>query len=317
MEEAAELQEEEIETLEAIYGEELQVGGNPGSREVTLTLVPGEGGEGAPARLALALWLPATYPLEAPPQFGLSGGLAAALDEEHIATSLAEQWSEAEESGVIWTWAEWLREFVQPFVLEAAEAAPEPEPEPEPQPEPQQPAQTELQAALAAEAEWEEALAAAESSEQWADIVSGEPLIDRKSVFQAHLTPCNSQEDVRRFGATLRQNKKIAVATHNIMAYRIKLRQPSAAGEVEVLDQDCDDDGESAAGGRLLQLLEIVGAENVCVVVSRWYGGIHLGPDRFKDINNVARALLEAEGYIAASAGKKSPGKRKKKKKKR
>ena len=50
------------------------------------------------------------------------------------------------------------------------------------------------------------------------------------------------------------------------------------------------------------------------MVVSRWYGGIHLGPDRFKDINNVARALLEAEGYIASSAGKKSPGKRKKKK---
>jgi hypothetical protein len=27
--------------------------------------------------------------------------------------------------------------------------------------------------------------------------------------------------------------------------------------------------------------------------VSRWYGGIHLGPDRFKHINNCARNVLQ------------------------
>jgi hypothetical protein len=32
---------------------------------------------------------------------------------------------------------------------------------------------------------------------------------------------------------------------------------------------DCDDDGESAAGGRLLHLLTILDVKNVCVVVSR------------------------------------------------
>ena len=34
------------------------------------------------------------------------------------------------------------------------------------------------------------------------------------------------------------------------------------------------------------------------VVVSRWYGGIHLGPDRFKHINNCTRMILEQNGYI-------------------
>ncbi len=34
--------------------------------------------------------------------------------------------------------------------------------------------------------------------------------------------------------------------------------------------QDSDDDGECAAGGRLLQLLQVAGAENVVVIVSRW-----------------------------------------------
>lgn len=38
--------------------------------------------------------------------------------------------------------------------------------------------------------------------------------------------------------------------------------------------QDCDDDGESAAGGRLLHLLQVAGAEDVVVVVSRWCASI-------------------------------------------
>ena len=42
----------------------------------------------------------------------------------------------------------------------------------------------------------------------------------------------------------------------------------------------CDDDGETHAGSRMLHLLEILDAANVIVVVSRWYGGIQLGPDR-------------------------------------
>lgn len=66
--------------------------------------------------------------------------------------------------------------------------------------------------------------------------------------------------------------------------------------------QDFDDDGESAAGGRLLKLLTIVGAENVVLVVSRWFGGVLLGPSRFTHINNAARELLERCGYITGKA---------------
>ena len=32
----------------------------------------------------------------------------------------------------------------------------------------------------------------------------------------------------------------------------------------------------------MLHLLDILNVENVLVVVSRWFGGIQLGPDRFK-----------------------------------
>jgi putative IMPACT (imprinted ancient) family translation regulator len=35
-------------------------------------------------------------------------------------------------------------------------------------------------------------------------------------------------------------------------------------------------------------------AQNVVVIVSRWYGGIHLGSERFKHINNAAQQVLES-----------------------
>nr|XP_020459027.1 protein IMPACT isoform X7 [Monopterus albus] len=44
---------------------------------------------------------------------------------------------------------------------------------------------------------------------------------------------------------------------------------------------------------------QILDVRNVMVVVSRWYGGILLGPDRFKHINNCARSILVEEGYTA------------------
>jgi putative IMPACT (imprinted ancient) family translation regulator len=59
-----------------------------------------------------------------------------------------------------------------------------------------------------------------------------------------------------------------------------------------ILKHDNDDDGEDAAGGKLAQLLQMRNEDGVLVVVSRWYGGIQLGPRRFAIITNVAREGL-------------------------
>ena len=64
--------------------------------------------------------------------------------------------------------------------------------------------------------------------------------------------------------------------------------------------QDSDDDGEDAAGARLLHLLQILDIKDTVVVVTRWYGGVKLGPARFTHINNAARMLLDKCGYIQA-----------------
>lgn len=47
--------------------------------------------------------------------------------------------------------------------------------------------------------------------------------------------------------------------------------------------------------------MQILDVRNVMVVVSRWYGGILLGPDRFKHINNCARNILVEEGFAAST----------------
>ena len=102
----------------------------------------------------------------------------------------------------------------------------------------------------------------------------------------------------------LRSNKKVARATHNMLAYRF-------VDERGVCVADNDDDGESSSGAKLAALLELTGATNVLVVVSRWFGGQKLGPARFKYIASVGRQLLEETGHCssgAASGGKRGAG---------
>ena len=141
------------------------------------------------------------------------------------------------------------------------------------------------------------------------EIISGETIIDRKSIFQGHIAYVETEEEVRKVILKLKENRKIARATHNIMAYRI------ASSRKDTFHQDCDDDGENEAGGRLMHLLQIMNAKNVVVVVSRWYGGIHLGPDRFKIINNCARDLIVKSTIFTETKEQKATTNKKKMKK--
>ncbi|XP_036832403.1 protein IMPACT isoform X1 [Oncorhynchus mykiss] len=151
-----------------------------------------------------------------------------------------------------------------------------------------------------------------DTDEELPPIKLGETITERRSTFQPHLAPVVTPRQVRMVLDKLFENKKIASATHNIYAYRIYCE------EKQSFLQDCEDDGETAAGGRLLHLLQILDVRNVLVVVSRWYGGILLGPDRFKHINNSARNILVQEGYASsADEASKAGGKNKKSKSKK
>lgn len=156
------------------------------------------------------------------------------------------------------------------------------------------------------------------------DIYHGEAFTDRRSTFQAHVARVTSTEQVSLVQRQLLSNAKVCTATHNIMAYRIEY----AAGRF-LHDCDDDGEGGAGSRLlHLLQIADCVNCIVVVsrlvqfpfpssalrsdrveswqarpflqrkkkVIMTfcnrlcqRWYGGIQLGPDRFKHINSAAR----------------------------
>lgn len=88
--------------------------------------------------------------------------------------------------------------------------------------------------------------------------ILSEPLVVNKSTFVGRCLSVESlQEAIDSISHLLSTNKRVAGATHNITAWRIKSR-PSLPGGPEIVVQDSDDDGETAAGGRLLHLMQLM-----------------------------------------------------------
>ncbi len=134
------------------------------------------------------------------------------------------------------------------------------------------------------------AVYAAKKTESGIVIHAGSNVInERKSKFLAHVAKIRSSSQVREVLDTLLQNKHIATATHScIYAYRVT--------ENGVVHSDCDDDGEQGASKKVLFLLESMKVDGYIAVITRWFGGILLGPDRFKLICECAADALREHG---------------------
>ncbi|KAL8799708.1 MAG: hypothetical protein Q9182_005686 [Xanthomendoza sp. 2 TL-2023] len=133
------------------------------------------------------------------------------------------------------------------------------------------------------------------SSPQW---TVSDTVTEKKSVFLARACAITSTVDAQSaVKHLLSTDKRAGKATHNISAYRVRTQ----VNGNDIVYQDYDDDGEDAAGGRLLKLLQLMNAWNVLVVVSRWYGGVKLGPARFGIINGVAREVIIAGEFAVDS----------------
>ncbi|KAK8034967.1 hypothetical protein PG993_009962 [Apiospora rasikravindrae] len=130
--------------------------------------------------------------------------------------------------------------------------------------------------------------------------IISDPFVELKSVFVARCANVSSTAEAEGFlQHLLATDKKVRIATHNITAWRIK-------GPNNTSFQDCNDDGETAAGGRLLHLMQLMDIWDCMVIVTRWYGGHKLGPRRFALINQAARDAFVKAGFVPEpSAGKK------------
>ncbi|MBL9074661.1 YigZ family protein [Tabrizicola sp.] len=106
---------------------------------------------------------------------------------------------------------------------------------------------------------------------------------DRGSRYAAAAGTVSSRAAIDAFVAALRRRRKFDKATHHSWAALL-----SDGGPLK------NDDGESGAGAVILKMLEREGVADRIVVVTRWYGGVHLGGDRFSHIVTCTRAALAA-----------------------
>ncbi|RDB24790.1 Protein IMPACT [Hypsizygus marmoreus] len=136
-------------------------------------------------------------------------------------------------------------------------------------------------------------------------IYASERIRDRKSTFLAHASELPNAGVFPTFLEHLTGLPSLKRATHCMYAYR------TTEGSNVVTGQQ--DGGESGSGDRLARLLELSQCDNVVVVVSRWYGGVKLGSDRWKRISGVAKDALEKGGFPKKQDDRNTGTKRKKK----
>jgi putative IMPACT (imprinted ancient) family translation regulator len=105
---------------------------------------------------------------------------------------------------------------------------------------------------------------------------------DRGSRYAVSGGAVQTRSDAADFIAELKRVKKFAKATHHSWAAIL-------GGEAVR-----HDDGEAGAGDVILRMIQREGLENHIIVVTRWYGGVHLGGDRFAHIVTAVRAYLGA-----------------------
>lgn len=106
------------------------------------------------------------------------------------------------------------------------------------------------------------------------------------SSFQSHKAKLIDPEQVIPILHQLYTNHSVAKATHNVYAYIIE-------SNGKLIENSCDD-GEHGAGRKLLNLLKEQDIRNQLVIVTRWYGGQHMGPQRFNCILESAQKIINA-----------------------
>ncbi|XP_026735306.1 protein IMPACT-like [Trichoplusia ni] len=254
-------QAEEVEALSSIYGDDWTTESDV-SRSYSIRIEENKN------EVRLYVTMPSDYPSLAPPKYEISAPWMDRKAKTELLHALEEVYLENVGENVVFQWVEKIREVLQ--AIKPTENKTEKKP-----------------AAI-------EALDLKLLEINCPAITHGEVIVDRKSSFQGHAAEVHCLEDVNAVLTKLKLNKKILHATHNMFAYRIERK---TAKGTSIL-QDCDDDGEQHAGGRMLHLLQILDQKNTLVVVSRWYGGIQLGPDRFRHINNATRQVIQQAGLL-------------------
>jgi putative IMPACT (imprinted ancient) family translation regulator len=111
-------------------------------------------------------------------------------------------------------------------------------------------------------------------------------IIDRKSKYTVTWGYVNSVDEVFEYMKDLLKDKYFQKSSHNTFAYRIK-------DQNWLILEWKNDDGETGAGNCILRELQRENAINTIVVVTRYFWGIHLNTDRFKNVIDATKIFLK------------------------
>ncbi|XP_060166583.1 protein IMPACT isoform X1 [Globicephala melas] len=281
-------QNEEIEAMAAIYGEEWCVIDDCAK---IFCIRISDDIDDPKWTLCLQVMLPNEYPGTAPPIYQLNAPWLQGQERADLSNSLEEIYIQNIGESILYLWVEKIRDVL---IQKSQMTEPDVKKKTE-----EEDIECEDDLILACQPENPVKALDFDVSENRTEIEElppidhGIPITDRRSTFQAHLAPVVCPKQVKMVLAKLYENKKIASATHNIYAYRVLLRLLPGSGAVFLLwsygalfrllvhtaigcciiiflaceERDCEDDGETAAGGRLLHLMEELCGGQACRLV--------------------------------------------------
>ncbi|WP_375782155.1 YigZ family protein [Sulfitobacter noctilucicola] len=109
-------------------------------------------------------------------------------------------------------------------------------------------------------------------------------LNDKGSKYAVSGTRVSDRAGVDAALKQLKREKSYAKATHNTWGVLLPDGTPLKG-----------DDGEAGAGMIILRMLERAELSGELIIVTRWYGGKHLGGDRFRHVQTCVTVYLEAK----------------------
>ena len=112
---------------------------------------------------------------------------------------------------------------------------------------------------------------------------------EKKSVFIGHATPVSSEEEARAF--IEKKKKEYYDARHNVYAYVLD------GGAIVRYSDDSEPQG--TAGVPILNVIKMSGATDLCIVVTRYFGGILLGAGGLVRAYSAAAKLAMDEAGLA------------------
>ena len=287
-------QKDEFESISDIYSTELIVIKKPSSYKLKMT-----SDENNKHQIILEIKCPIEYPSKSPPNYSISTTFLKHIpNRTEIDHKFKTIWSENEGQCIMFEWISEFQEFASTIFNNQSASNPSPA-----SPPPQSVDELLMEQFLI---EQQMIMEQTQSNdidyssipiEEQRNKLSIRPNVmycdkhieDRKSIFKSYMSFVCDISGIQGFIDTLKSNKKIAKATHNMIAYRLS---SSSSG---IINEHYDDDGEHGGGKVILEILRRRHIVDVVVMVSRWYGGILLGSDRFKHIKTMTQYVLEQE----------------------